>query len=99
MFWLERVDATAPDGSVSRWRVTGAVIAPALPQDASNIVVLGGTRCELDGQPTTEVVGVFPSAGQEWLTTPKAAWRLDRTSGRFVAVTGALRCIDEGYGV
>jgi len=97
MFWLERVTATSADGSVARWRVVDVVTAPSL--QPGDVVVLGLDRCEVGGQPTDEVVGVFASSGQEWLVTPRAAWRVDRTAGRLVPVTSPVRCIDEGYGV
>jgi hypothetical protein len=97
MFWLERVTATSADGSVARWRVVDVATAPSL--QPGDVVVLGLDRCEVGGQPAEEVVGVFASSGQEWLVTPRAAWRVDRTAGRLVPVTSPVRCIDEGYGV
>lgn len=100
MFWLERVVATGPDGSVSRWRVVDVVTPPPLrPNTSDVVVVLGGTRCEVNGSPSSDVVGVFANAGQEWMDVPRVVWQVDRAAGRLVPLTASVRCINEGYGV
>jgi hypothetical protein len=100
MLWLERVAATGPDGSVGRWKVVDVVATPQVQPDATDVVVvLGGTRCEVAGTSSSDVVGVFTNTGQEWMDAPRAVWRIDRTAGRLLPVTGSVRCINEGYGV
>jgi hypothetical protein len=97
MFWLETVTAMSADGSVAGWRVVDAVTAPSL--QAGDVVVLGLSQCEVGGQPTKEVVGVFASSGQELLVSPRSVWRVDRSAGRLVPITSPVSCIDEGFGV
>ncbi len=98
MFWLLREAATDADGSVTAWRVSDVAVWPQVDATSAR-VVSGAVLCEIDGEASVGVVAVFPPAEGEWFTDPHAAWLADTAAGSLRRVAGAVRCVNEGYGV
>lgn len=86
-------------GAEARWRITDLAAVPA-PQ-AGQTLALG--TCERDWRADPGIVALVDGNGRASETHwPPVRWalRLDRASGRFVALDpGEVRCLNEGYGL
>ncbi len=100
MFWLEWTTPTpAVDGTPEFEVIDAVLIPPPVEVDVSDMVILGGTPCQVDGVERTGVVGIFQLSGTEWFEVMLHGWSADLATGQLVPLTGSVRCIDEGWGV